>query len=137
MVHIKQRYDNVVKSVEDKRTYRGLLLNNHLKVLLISDPTTDKSSAAMDINIGEDIYRLVESLERVTWKRRFCSPKFVEIKYVMRKGPLHEFANTYSTIHTHTVLYKSIQNKLHAFKKYVIKWLRDTGRNQTKVGPIS
>lgn len=62
MVHIKQRYDNVVKSVEDKRTYRGLLLNNHLKVLLISDPTTDKSSAAMDINIGEDIYRLVESL---------------------------------------------------------------------------
>lgn len=57
----------MVKSVEDKRTYRGLLLNNHLKVLLISDPTTDKSSAAMDINIGEDIYRLVESLERVTW----------------------------------------------------------------------
>lgn len=62
MVHIKQRYDNVVKSVEDKRTYRGLLLNNHLKVLLISDPTTDKSSAAMDINIGEDIYCLVENL---------------------------------------------------------------------------
>lgn len=52
----------MVKSVEDKRTYRGLLLNNHLKVLLISDPTTDKSSAAMDVNIGEDIYRLVESL---------------------------------------------------------------------------
>lgn len=55
MVHIKERYDNVVKSVEDKRTYRGLLLNNHLKVLLISDPTTDKSSAAMDVNIGKDI----------------------------------------------------------------------------------
>lgn len=90
MVHIKQRYDNVVKSVEDKRTYRGLLLNNHLKVLLISDPTTDKSSAAMDINIGEDIYRLVERLfciGRELHGKRFCSPKFFEIKYVTRKGP--------------------------------------------------
>ncbi|KAG8271133.1 hypothetical protein J6590_069509 [Homalodisca vitripennis] len=52
MVHVKQRYDNVVKSVEDKRSYRGLLLQNDLKVFLISDPTTDKSSAAMDVNIG-------------------------------------------------------------------------------------
>uniref|UniRef100_A0A1B6FWC7 Insulin-degrading enzyme n=2 Tax=Cuerna arida TaxID=1464854 RepID=A0A1B6FWC7_9HEMI len=52
MVHVKQRYNNVVKSVEDKRSYRGLLLQNDLKVFLISDPTTDKSSAAMDVNIG-------------------------------------------------------------------------------------
>lgn len=48
----KQKFDNVVKSVEDKRNYRGLLLQNDLQVLLISDPTTDKSAAAMDVNIG-------------------------------------------------------------------------------------
>lgn len=52
MVHVKQRVDNVVKSVEDKRNYRGLLLQNDLKVLLISDPTTDKAAAAMDVHIG-------------------------------------------------------------------------------------
>ncbi|KAG7298348.1 hypothetical protein JYU34_017950 [Plutella xylostella] len=47
-----KRYDNIVKSQEDKREYRGLELSNRLKVLLISDPKTDKSAAAMDVNIG-------------------------------------------------------------------------------------
>ncbi|KAK4883510.1 hypothetical protein RN001_006829 [Aquatica leii] len=47
-----QRYDNIIKSAEDKRLYRGLLLANHMKVLLVSDPTTDKSAAALDVNIG-------------------------------------------------------------------------------------
>jgi insulysin len=36
----------------DKRIYQGLELNNGMKLLLISDPETDKASAAMDINIG-------------------------------------------------------------------------------------
>ncbi|KAJ0170062.1 hypothetical protein K1T71_014668 [Dendrolimus kikuchii] len=46
------RYDNIIKSQEDKREYRGLVLTNRLKVLLVSDPTTDKSAAAMDVNVG-------------------------------------------------------------------------------------
>lgn len=87
MVHIKQRYDNVVKSVEDKRTYRGLLLNNHLKVLLISDPTTDKSSAAMDINIGEYIYCLNCCLLLGHMENDFAALHFVKIEGLVRKGP--------------------------------------------------
>ena len=50
--HIKIQRDDIIKSPEDKRLYRALELNNGLKVLLVSDPTTDKSSAAMDIHIG-------------------------------------------------------------------------------------
>jgi len=50
--HIKNQYDDIQKSEEDKRFYRGIELTNGMKVLLISDPTTDKSSAAMDVNIG-------------------------------------------------------------------------------------
>lgn len=53
MSQVKQRYENIVKSVEDKRSYRGILLQNDLKVVLISDPTTDKSAAAMSVNIGK------------------------------------------------------------------------------------
>lgn len=51
---IKTKFDNeqIIKSAEDKRTYEGLELNNGMKILLISDPETDKASAAMDINIG-------------------------------------------------------------------------------------
>ncbi|XP_041968521.1 insulin-degrading enzyme [Aricia agestis] len=49
---ILKRYDNIVKSQEDKRNYRGLQLSNRMKVLLVSDPTTDKSAAAIDVNVG-------------------------------------------------------------------------------------
>ncbi|KFM82552.1 Insulin-degrading enzyme, partial [Stegodyphus mimosarum] len=45
-------YDNIIKSEEDSRNYRGLELINGMKVLLISDPSTDKSAAALDIRIG-------------------------------------------------------------------------------------
>ncbi|KAK6058040.1 peptidase, M16 family [Cooperia oncophora] len=47
---ISQRYDDIVKSPSDQREYRGLELTNGLRVLLVSDPTTDKSAAAMDVN---------------------------------------------------------------------------------------
>ena len=50
---VKLVENNIVKSAEDKRAYRGLELSNGLKVLLISDPSTDKSSAAIDVHIGK------------------------------------------------------------------------------------
>jgi len=43
---------DVVKSEGDERDYRGLVLGNGMKVLLVSDPTTDKAAAAMDVNVG-------------------------------------------------------------------------------------
>ncbi|XP_057329083.1 insulin-degrading enzyme-like [Microplitis mediator] len=49
---IKKRYNNIKKSVNDNRSYRGLILNNDMKVMLISDPTTQKSAATLNINIG-------------------------------------------------------------------------------------
>ncbi|XP_012215276.2 insulin-degrading enzyme isoform X1 [Linepithema humile] len=50
--HIEKRYDGIIKSQNDDRSYRGLMLSNKMKVLLISDPTTDKSAVALDVNIG-------------------------------------------------------------------------------------
>uniref|UniRef100_A0A1Y1LI14 Insulin-degrading enzyme n=1 Tax=Photinus pyralis TaxID=7054 RepID=A0A1Y1LI14_PHOPY len=49
---VLKRYDNITKSAEDKRLYRGLELSNRMKVLLVSDHTTDKSAAALDVNVG-------------------------------------------------------------------------------------
>lgn len=42
----------VIKSENDKRSYRYLVLDNQLRVLLISDPVTEKSAAALDVNVG-------------------------------------------------------------------------------------
>jgi len=46
------RHHEVVKSPEDDRSYRGLVLSNGLKAVLVSDPTTDKSAAALDVHVG-------------------------------------------------------------------------------------
>lgn len=45
-------FDHIVKSSQDQRLYRGLLLDNGLKCLLISDPQTDRSAASVDVNTG-------------------------------------------------------------------------------------
>lgn len=47
-----ERFNNIGKSQQDNRDYRGLKLANGLKVLLISDPVTDKSSAALTVDVG-------------------------------------------------------------------------------------
>lgn len=44
--------DQPLASPNDKRTYRYLELTNQLKVLLVSDPGTDKAAAALDVAVG-------------------------------------------------------------------------------------
>lgn len=51
-VEPQTRFDNILKSQQDSKSYRGLLLENGLKVLLISDPTSAKSAACMCIEVG-------------------------------------------------------------------------------------
>lgn len=40
------------KSPNDPRQYEVIVLPNHLRAVLVSDPTTDKAAAAMDVNVG-------------------------------------------------------------------------------------
>ncbi len=42
----------VVKSENDQRDYRYLILDNQLRVLLISDPAAEKAAASLDIQVG-------------------------------------------------------------------------------------
>ena len=43
---------DIIKSATDSRNYRGLQLDNGMKVLLINDESTDKSAAALQVNVG-------------------------------------------------------------------------------------
>ena len=49
---IKSAEYDVIKSANDKRNYGVLELTNGVRVLLISDLETDKSSAALDVHVG-------------------------------------------------------------------------------------
>jgi insulysin len=42
----------VRKSPNDDRNYRNITLKNGLQVMLVSDPTTDKAAASLDVNVG-------------------------------------------------------------------------------------
>lgn len=48
------RVFNVIQSDMDKREYRYLQLPNKLRILLISDPATEKSAAALDVYVGHN-----------------------------------------------------------------------------------
>ena len=43
---------DVITSPSDNRDYLAYQLKNGLRVLLISDPDTDKSAAALDVRVG-------------------------------------------------------------------------------------
>lgn len=43
---------SVKRSSSDERAYRYLKLSNGIKVLLISDPDTDKAAASLNVNVG-------------------------------------------------------------------------------------
>ena len=46
------RYIVPASSDLDRKEYRGLVMENGLKVLLVSDPMTDRAEASMDVHIG-------------------------------------------------------------------------------------
>ena len=43
---------SIKKPALDKRSYKFLVLENDLKVLLVSDPDTDKSAASLNVGVG-------------------------------------------------------------------------------------
>ena len=48
----RERVEDLERPALDDRSYRNVTLPNELEVLLIHDPKTDKSSAALDVNVG-------------------------------------------------------------------------------------
>lgn len=47
------RYEDIIKPELDKRLYRGLCLENGLKIFLINDEDTDKSAASLTVGAGK------------------------------------------------------------------------------------
>jgi len=51
-IQAAQATSAVIKSPLDPRNYATMVLDNGLKVVLVSDPSTDKAAASLDVNIG-------------------------------------------------------------------------------------
>lgn len=102
--------EKVIKSPNDSRDYRYLTLPNQLRVLLISDPTTDKASAALDVNVGssddpQDRAGLAHFLEHMLFLGTAKYPAADEYHaYISSRGGSH---NAY-TASEHTNYYFDI-----------------------------
>ncbi|XP_022094344.1 insulin-degrading enzyme-like [Acanthaster planci] len=111
--HIAKHFDPLIKSAEDKRTYRGLELTNGMTVLLISDPTTEKAAAAMDVNIGSmsdpwDIPGLAHFLEHMLFLGTKKYPS--ENAYSQFLNQHGGFANAYTSLE-HTNFYFDVSHE--------------------------
>jgi len=86
---------DIIKSPNDQREYHSTTLSNNLTVLLISDPETDKASAALDVNIGSsddpiEYQGLAHFLEHMLFlgTKKFPNPDEYQ-KYISDHGGSH------------------------------------------------
>ena len=104
---------DIAKSPNDQRDYLALTLDNKLQVLLISDPSTDKASAAMDVYVGsaddpQDFLGLAHFLEHMLFlgTKKYPTPDEYQ-KFISNHGGSH---NAFTSLE-HTNYFFDIQEK--------------------------
>lgn len=87
--------DEIHKSPNDPRTYHSLELDNGLRVMLISDPETDRAAAALDVHTGsgddpKDRQGLAHFLEHMLFLGTEQYPRAGEYqRYISEHGGSH------------------------------------------------
>ncbi|KAL0585613.1 hypothetical protein ABG067_004755 [Albugo candida] len=99
--------NGIETSVLDDRQYKLLVLSNDLHVLLISDPKTEKASAAMDVHVGhqsdpEDIPGLAHFCEHMLF---LGTTKYPDENSYKEFLSAHNGRSNASTSQTHTNFY--------------------------------
>lgn len=123
---------NHTKSPNDHRQYRYIRLPNGLQALLISDPTTDKAAAALDVNVGHyhnpaDRQGLAHFLEHMLFLGTEKYPQPNEYQdFISQHGGSH---NAYTTLE-HTNYYFDVnvahlESALDRFAQFFISPLFD------------
>ncbi|XP_059803576.1 insulin-degrading enzyme isoform X1 [Hypanus sabinus] len=140
---IKRIVTNVVKSPEDKREYRGLELTNGIRVLLIHDPTTDKSSAALDVHIGsladpKEIPGLAHFCEHMLFLGTEKYPKENEYNQFLSE---HAGSSNAFTSGEHTNFYFDVSNEhlegaLNRFAQFFVCPLFDASCKDREVNAV-
>ncbi|XP_014486429.1 PREDICTED: insulin-degrading enzyme-like [Dinoponera quadriceps] len=125
---INARNDTIVKSENDNRLYRGLVLSNEMKVLLISDPSANMSAVALDVNIGTmfdpydllglaNLCRHILLFERVEY---FNNQSFYE--YLRNnQGYADTSINLDNTVYKFEIISDKLEDALERFAKIIRK----------------
>ncbi|XP_073452147.1 insulin-degrading enzyme isoform X1 [Aquarana catesbeiana] len=139
-----QRVTNdIVKSHEDKREYRGVELSNGIKAVLISDPTTDKSSAALDVYVGylsdpENIPGLAHFCEHMLFLGTEKYPKENEYTQFLSEhaGSANAFTSGEHTNYYFDVSHEHLEGALDRFSQFFLAPLFDENCKDREVNAV-
>uniref|UniRef100_A0A1L8DTM9 Insulin-degrading enzyme n=2 Tax=Nyssomyia neivai TaxID=330878 RepID=A0A1L8DTM9_9DIPT len=100
---IAARFDNIIKSPDDNRCYRGIVLANEMKVLLVSDTTTERSAAALAVDVGhlsdpDEIPGLAHFLEHMLFLGTEKYPNENDYSTYLAENGGNSNASTYADI---------------------------------------
>lgn len=135
--------ENITKSEGDDRLYRGLVLKNGLKVLVVSDGSTEKAAAAMDVHIGS-----MSDPDNIPGLAHFCEHMaFLGTKKYPEENKFTQFLNENSgssnafTSNEHTTFYfdvkfDSLEEGLDIFAEFFISPLFDENAKDREVNAV-
>ncbi|XP_076025376.1 insulin-degrading enzyme isoform X2 [Genypterus blacodes] len=133
----------IIRSPEDKRVYRGLEFSNGLKAMLISDPTTDKSSAALDVHIGSlsdpvNISGLAHFCEHMLFLGTKKYPKENEYSQFLSEhaGSSNAFTSGEHTNYYFDVSHEHLEGALDRFAQFFLCPLFDESCKDREVNAV-
>ncbi|TID18194.1 hypothetical protein CANINC_003935 [Pichia inconspicua] len=120
--------DKILKPDVDDRNYRIIKLKNGLTALLINDPTTDKSAAALDVNVGsyndpKDLPGLAHFCEHLLFLGTEKYPKENDYNQYLSQNSGYSNAFT-SSLHTNyffEIKNHALYGALDRFSQFFIK----------------
>ncbi|KAJ3307410.1 Insulinase (Peptidase M16) [Kappamyces sp. JEL0829] len=119
---------SIVKPQTDSRDYAAITLENGLEILLISDPATDKSSAALDCHVGSlsdprDLPGLAHFLEHLLFMGTKTYPSENEYSSFLSKhgGRSNAFTSGDHTNYFFDVHADFLEGALDRFSKFFIE----------------
>ncbi|XP_062374987.1 insulin-degrading enzyme isoform X2 [Sardina pilchardus] len=140
---VKRVASDIIKSPEDKRVYRGLEFTNGLKAVLISDPTTDKSSAALDVHIGSlsdpsNISGLAHFCEHMLFLGTKKYPKENEYSQFLSEhaGSSNAFTSGEHTNYYFDVSHEHLEGALDRFAQFFLCPLFDESCKDREVNAV-
>ncbi|XP_067091869.1 insulin-degrading enzyme isoform X1 [Osmerus mordax] len=140
---VKRVVSDIIRSPEDKRLYRGLEFTNGLKAVLISDPTTDKSSAALDVQIGSlsdpaNISGVAHFCEHMLFLGTEKYPKENEYSQFLSEhaGSSNAFTSGEHTNYYFDVSHEHLQGALDRFAQFFLCPLFDESCKDREVNAV-
>uniref|UniRef100_A0A665U6Z3 Insulin-degrading enzyme n=1 Tax=Echeneis naucrates TaxID=173247 RepID=A0A665U6Z3_ECHNA len=140
---VKRVVSDITRSPEDKRVYRALEFTNGLKAMLISDPTTDKSSAALDVHIGSlsdpgNISGLAHFCEHMLFLGTKKYPKENEYSQFLSEhaGSSNAFTSGEHTNYYFDVSHEHLQGALDRFAQFFLCPLFDESCKDREVNAV-